>query len=223
MLSQRGLSGTYSIAKSERSVFGIQDSFWHTPDSGVVSKVADDVSDESNDVTNNSILGMLLHMCLHDNSVDTSIPDFQSYIALSMDPNTKMWIREWLYRKTSGAVFLCLSVPMEKYHPNQNYGQNTSSVFRVLTTIQTSLKNITRILSYADLFHDGCIAAGNNLLIKSKPRNIPCHADTTGKKNYPLCGLSELLPGDTLISNEVIIFEACQNVYLWVLCGRKLQ
>jgi hypothetical protein len=171
-----------------------------------------DVSVGNNRVTNNRIPGMFLRMCFHDNAVDPLQLDFQDYISRSIDTNTKKWIGESRYLKTSGADASHLICPEERYHPNNNYDQTAS---RVLNSIQQSLKSKYRHMSYADLLHNGCNAATiylNNTAdaarsLSSNPftfgRKDACFIDHKCKKKFALCGPSELLPGVTLRPNQV--------------------
>ncbi len=170
-----------------------------------------DVSEKNNRVTNNRIPGMFLRMCFHDNSVSVTQPDFQDYIAKSIDPQTNKWIGEAKYLTTSGADASNLICPQERYHPNQNYDQTAT---RVLNSIQKTLKSKYKYISYADFLHNGCNAATIYLTgqdpmssLTKNPftfgRKDACYADSTCTKKYPLCGPTELLPGVALSVNGV--------------------
>jgi hypothetical protein len=176
-----------------------------------INEFTKDVSEENNRVTNNRIPGMFLRMCFHDNAIDPAQPEFQTYIASSIDPATKKWIAESRYLKTSGADASHLICPEERYHPNNNYDQTAS---RVLKSIQTVLKKKYPQMSYADLLHNGCNAATIYLAglnpstsLASNPftfgRKDACHADKKCTKKYPLCGPTELLPGVALSATAV--------------------
>jgi Peroxidase len=175
-----------------------------------INAFTSDVSEENNGVTNNRIPGMFLRMCFHDNAIDATQPDFQDYVASSIDPHTKKWTAEARYLKTSGADASNLICPEERYHPNNNYDQTAS---RVLNSIQNSLKSKHKQMSYADLLYNGCNAAtiyltGQNpsTSLAKNPftfgRKDACHADKKCTKKYPLCGPTELLPSVTLTARQ---------------------
>jgi Peroxidase len=181
----------------------------------------------SSNVTNNRFPGMMLRMCFHDNAIHPDLPDFQDYIDGFIEEDKMGWTR-WTgpptNLATSGGDASVLVCSKERFHPNQNYDQTAS---RVLYALQT--KSIPGIvdyegkatnmvdkykLSYADLLHNGCVAAAIHLRPKMN-RNLrgddaktalaqtPMHfgrkdacrykwADTT---RVALCGPTELLPG----------------------------
>jgi Peroxidase len=177
----------------------------------VFDKVLIPSTDLSQGVTNDRFAGMFLRMCFHDNAVNPNAPEFQDYVAQSIDPTTKKWIGESRYMRTSGADASHLICPDERYHPNQNYDQTAT---RVLNAIQSNLKSKYKYMSYADLLHNGCNAAVIYLTgqhpsdsLSSHPftfgRKDACHADKKCTKKYPLCGPTELLPGVGMSVKEV--------------------
>jgi Peroxidase len=177
----------------------------------VFDKVLLPSSDLSQGITNERFPGMFLRMCFHDNAINPLAPEFQDYVAQSIDPVTNKWIGGSRYMKTSGADASHLICPDERYHPNQNYDQTAT---RVLNAIQSDLKSKYKYMSYADLLHNGCNAAVIYLTrqrpiisLSSHPftfgRKDACHKDMKCGKKYPLCGPTELLPGVGMSVPEV--------------------
>jgi hypothetical protein len=178
-----------------------------------------DFSDGNNGVTNDRFAGMMMRMCFHDNAIVDSQPPFPQYVMenLATEGGNLKWKGPSRYLETSGADASVLVCPEERYHPNQNYDQTAS---RVLKTFQdtkylgegVSLKDKYQ-LSYADLLHNGCIAAtiytteaSSVDVLTYNPfvfgRRDACHtksSSSTGNGSestrVPLCGPSEVLPG----------------------------
>lgn len=57
-----------------------------------IFEATDDRTEENNRVANNRIPGIFLRMCMHDNSIDPAQPEFQEYVASTIDPVTHKWI-----------------------------------------------------------------------------------------------------------------------------------
>jgi hypothetical protein len=160
----------------------------------------------------------MLRMCFHDNAIVASQPPFPQYVRQNLvtEGGNLRWKGPSRYLETSGSDASNLICPEERYHPNQNYDQTAS---RVLKTFQdtkylgqgVSLKNKYK-LSYADLLHNGCIAAtiyttdaSSVTVLKDNynpfvfGRRDACHTEystTTGiGSRVPLCGPTEVLPG----------------------------
>lgn len=173
-------------------------------------------------MTNDRFAGMMMRMCFHDNAIVDSQPPFPQYVTenLKAEGGNLKWNGPSRYLETSGADASVLVCPEERYHPNQNYDQTAS---RVLKTFQdtkylgegVSLKDKYQ-LSYADLLHNGCIAAtiytteasSDDVLLYNPfvfGRRDACHTksssstDTKGSAStrVPLCGPTEVLPGVT--------------------------
>jgi hypothetical protein len=161
-------------------------------------------------VTNDRFAGMMMRMCFHDMALITSEPPFPQYIMenLVTEGGNLKWNGPSRFLETSGADASVLVCPEERFHPNQNYDQTAS---RVLKTLQdpiyldedVSLKDKYQ-LSYADLLHNGCIAAtiyttGTSSVdvLEYNPfvfgRRDACHTENGSR--VPLCGPTEVLPG----------------------------
>jgi hypothetical protein len=118
-------------------------------------------------VTNDRFAGMMMRMCFHDSAIVDSQPPFPQYVEENLvkegEGGNLKWKGPSRYLETSGADASVLVCPEERYHPNQQYDKTAS---RVLKTFQdpiyldedVSLKDKYQ-LSYADLLHNGCIAA----------------------------------------------------------------
>ena len=176
-----------------------------------------DYSVGNNGVTNDRFAGMMMRMCFHDNAIDPFQPPFPLYVKKNLVNvrGTLKWNGPSRYLETSGSDASVLVCPEERYHPNQNYDQTAS---RVLKTFQDakylgegkSLKDKYQ-LSYADLLHNGCIAAtiyttkaSSVEVLQYNPfvfgRRDACHTPSTNVKGavstaVPLCGPTEILPG----------------------------
>ena len=178
--------------------------------------------------------GMFLRMCFHDNSINIEQPKFQDYINNYVDYDERGWGR-WTgpaeYLATSGADASNLLCTQERFHPNQNL-EGTAS--RVLYSLQS--KDIPDIydyngkktnmvekygLSYADMLHNGCVAAA----IYARPkvdwsgapkdemkdlakfpfkfgRKDACRYRWKEDHRSALCGPTELLPGLALTTKQ---------------------
>ena len=187
------------------------------------------VQEDNNNITNNRFPGMMLRLCFHDNAIDADEPQFQDYIndfIVVADSNGKpTWTGPKRYLSTSGADASHLVCPQERFHPI-NDGDNMAS--RVLYALQS--KNIPGIvdkdgfstnmvdkykLSYADLLHNGCIAAVNYVSPSKERqgwssdnpmkfgRKDACYYDWDSESRSALCGPSELLPGSSLTTREL--------------------
>ena len=175
------------------------------------------VSLDNNSVSNNRFPGMYLRMCFHDNTVVPTKPDFQDYIAENID-ESGFWHGPGKFLETSGADASLLVCEEERLHPNNDYDETAS---RVLYSMQVehvidggkSLKEKWG-LSYADLLHNGCLAAATYLtrqapssVFKLNPmqtgRRDACYSDRACGKKYDLCGLPNILPAVDLTVTQV--------------------
>ena len=183
-----------------------------------------DVSLENNGVSNDRFASMYLRMCFHDNPTDPAKGAFPTYVKNYMRKgwNGKWnWIGPSPFMETSGSDASVLTCVAERHHPNQNYDQTAT---RVLKTMQNSIPGQTVSLkvkyglSYADLLHNGCIAAtifsaGLDVatVLDKNPfifgRKDACVKETVNwfgdYVTKPLCGPSEKLPGVLMAVNEV--------------------
>lgn len=205
--------------KSKSEMLEMYDDFEKLFYWGFVNRMGSPLQSESelnNHVTNNRFPGMYLRMCFHDNSVNPHFPDFQDYIKDSMMDTDGTWKGVSKYLDTSGADASHLMCKEERLHPNNNYDKTAS---RVLYSMQVSgvinggksLKEKYG-LSYADLLHNGCIAA-TIFLTNQEPEHVlelnpmkfgrhdACFVDQCGRKNE-LCGPTGLLPGVGLTANQ---------------------
>lgn len=167
------------------------------------------VSEGNNNVSNNRFPGMYLRMCFHDNTVVPGVSKFQDYVRGNVDSADGKWKGPGKYLATSGADASLLTCEAERLHPNNNYDRTAS---RVLYSMQVgdvieggkSLKEKYDV-SYADLLHNGCIAANIYLtrqpektVLKLNPmifgRHDACFVDCEDKRKE-LCGLPGILPG----------------------------
>ena len=184
---------------------------------------------DNNKVTNNRFPSMFTRMCFHDNSIDSDFPPYDDYVRANLKNGN--WVGPHRYLDTSGADASVLICPEERYHPNQNYDQTAS---RVLYALQATATGITRngdaisMLdkwghSYADLLHNGCVAAAIfltqanltevNLDINKVfrfGRKDACHLPSVNAKTkfgqgkrFSLCGPTELLPGVLMEAEEL--------------------
>ena len=176
------------------------------------------VSEDNNRVTNNRFPSMYLRMCFHDNTVKPDFTDFQAYIDEHVS-DTGYWSGPGKYMETSGADASLLMCQEERLHPNSDYDKTAS---RVLYSMQVSgvinggqsLKSKWG-LSYADLLHNGCLAAVTYLtrqapsgIFKVNPMKVgrkdACFKDwTCGGARKELCGPANILPGLALSVEEV--------------------
>jgi hypothetical protein len=186
------------------------------------------VSEENNDVTNNRFPGMFLRMCFHDNSINPTMTKYQEYIDGYVDktyPKKMRWNGPISYLETSGADASLLICRKERFHPNQNYDQTAS---RVLYSLQSDKVGIVKSgspmsmvdkynLSYADMLHNGCIAATIWLSPAKNPgvqdsltknpmkfgRKDACRYRWNHCDRKALCGPTELLPGVTFNAKQL--------------------
>lgn len=167
-------------------------------------------------------------MCFHDNAIDPNyFDDFADYA--SAHTVTGWFWTGWTgpdtFMETSGSDASVLTCAAERHHPNQNYDQTAT---RVLKTMQSSeylyddngdsisLKS-KYDLSYADLLHNGCIAAtiwsaglDASAVLAYHPfsygRKDACHIKVVSFMGHtatvPLCGPSNLLPGVLFTAEE---------------------
>jgi hypothetical protein len=184
-------------------------------------------------VTKNRLPGMMLRMCFHDNAINTDLPHFQDYIDNYVAVDDIGWTR-WTgpgeNLETSGADASVLVCSKERFHPNQNDDETAS---RVLFSLQSKdIPGITHYdgkqtnmvskykLSYADLLHNGCVAAAIYLrpttlsklrgdlssVLEETPmrfgRKDACRYMWHEETRSALCGPSELLPGLALNTKE---------------------
>jgi len=178
----------------------------------------------------NRLPGMFLRMCFHDNAIDPKQPHFQDYIDnfIRIDShNQTRWTGPMQFLETSGADASNLVCSVERFHPNQNL-EGTAS--RVLFSLQSkdiqgivdTAGNPTNMvgkynLSYADLLHNGCLAAtkylrrdkfsSSNSINYEAPsmlfgRKDACRYKWKEGKRKALCGPTELLPGLALTTKE---------------------
>ena len=182
----------------------------------------------NNKVTNNRLPSMFTRMCFHDNSIDSSIQiPFNEYVKNHLKKGK--WKGPTRYLETSGADASVLICPEERYHPNQNYDQTASRVLYALQSADTGILDDTTDtaismvdkygLSYADLLHNGCVAAAIFLTQVEKEdldtvfkfgRKDACHLPA-GRKNaqgkfgpvFSLCGPTENLPGVSMEADEL--------------------
>jgi hypothetical protein len=199
-------------------------------------------------VTNDRFAGMMMRMCFHDNAIVDSQPPFPKYVTENLKDvrGTLKWTGPSRYLETSGSDASVLVCPEERYHPNQNYDETAS---RVLKTFQDpkylgegeSLKDKYR-LSYADLLHNGCIAAtiyttkaSSVEVLGSNPfvfgRRDACHTTSSttsltgngsASTRSPLCGPTEVLPGvtDSIEDlNNWFLFRQMNEVSSTCVCG----
>jgi hypothetical protein len=177
-----------------------------------------DFSEENNFVTNDRFAGMMMLMCFHDNAIVTSKPPFPQYVVESLG-TAGGWKGSSRYMETSGSDASVLICPEERYHPNQNYDETASRVLKAFqdpvylgVNSNSSMKD-KYALSYADLLHNGCIAAtiytsgiDPNEVLTYNPfvygRRDACHTRTLSNSEtasaytrFPLCGPTEVLPG----------------------------
>jgi hypothetical protein len=197
-------------------------------------------------VTNDRFAGMMMRMCFHDNAIVDSQPPFPQYVTenLKAEGGNLKWNGPSRYLETSGADASVLVCPEERYHPNQNYDQTAS---RVLKTFQdtkylgegASLKDKYQ-LSYADLLHNGCIAAtiytteaSSDDVLQYNPfvfgRRDACHTKSSSSTDtkaststrVPLCGPTEVLPGITdsiQALNNWFLNRKMTEVSTWDMC-----
>jgi hypothetical protein len=177
----------------------------------------------NNKVTNNRFPSMFLRMCFHDNSIDAAFPSFKDYVKSNIDEN-RNWRGPQRYLETSGADASVLICPEERYHPNENYDQTASRVLYALQSAETGITSVgvanaislldKYALSYADLLHNGCVAATLYLTQSATDsktlstlfkfgRKDACHLPGAGKKRMELCGPTELLPGVLMEADEL--------------------
>jgi hypothetical protein len=178
------------------------------------------VSVGNNGITNNRFPGMFLRMCFHDNSVDSGYPSFNQYVQENIDIDGK-WDGPYTYLDTSGADASVLICPEERYHPNQNYDKTASRILYALQETAdigitdangaTSMVDKYYGLSYADLLHNGGIAAAIYLTettvndwstVFKYGRHDACHAPEVGHR-YRLCGPTQYLPGVMMEAEEL--------------------
>jgi hypothetical protein len=211
---------------------------------------ADDssLSEENGHVTNHRIAGMMMRMCFHDNSINIPHGKFEDYISQYIDYDTMAWNGPDYMLESSGADASVMMCSGERLHPNQNYDNTASRLLRAFQSSHvikdkhgssTSMKS-KHGLSYADLLHNGCIAAtiytmgldAEEVLVGGpdsygyvqKPtnpmtfgRHDACYKDSYGDRQ-PLCGPTGLLPGLKMTPQEVNSWFVDRGLYecLWM-------
>ena len=173
--------------------------------------------------TANRFPGMMLRMCFHDNTIDPTKPDFQDYIRskIRLDRlGRKRWFGPGTFLETSGADASVLVCKPERYHPNNNDHKTASRVLYALQSTKTGVVDGNGIginmvdkykLSYADLLHNGCVAASlythpdntSDEFVSQNLAKIPmkfgrrdaCRYRWRSRTRRSLCGPSEILPG----------------------------
>lgn len=173
--------------------------------------------------TVNRFPGMMLRMCFHDNTIDPTKPDFRDYIRSKIrvgQQGRKRWFGPQTYLETSGADASVLVCKPERYHPNNDDHKTASRVLYALQSTRTGVvdgngNGINMVdkykLSYADLLHNGCVAASlylrpdnvsdefisQNLAMSPMKfgRRDACRYRWSTRTRRSLCGPSEILPG----------------------------
>lgn len=145
---------------------------------------------------------------------------------VTTNPKKLRWKGPSRFLETSGADASNLICRQERFHPNQNYDQTASRVLYSLQTVEAGIAAqngaiISMVdkygLSYADLLHNGCIAAliwlspeksaSPEVALQSNPfkfgRKDACRYRWKYGDRKALCGPTEKLPGVTLNAMQV--------------------